>query len=219
LIGATTFEFLLHAPAPWQSADGGWRTASTPGVRVWSAGLDTDTTASMTEGVARIPDLATASADYAALHTLSLKRRRGDFTTVIVPFENGPEAWFLAQTTDGLLLTHPRGSDLLSSSCLTRKDLAGVVEWSAAWRSTELRWASTAWLRASAPVDLHLRVEGAAWSVTAATGARCHLTFAERPTSLALDGVGVGRPTVTLPYAGTWRIDGTGVRDLLDQVR
>jgi hypothetical protein len=82
--GRHTYELLWHAPAPWLRTGCEWRTGDDPGVRLTVAGLG-GTVVATSEGSARLPDPATQTSAYAPLHTLSLTRTHGRFTTVITP--------------------------------------------------------------------------------------------------------------------------------------
>ncbi|WP_163505980.1 heparinase II/III family protein [Fodinicola acaciae] len=110
--GGESYELLLHAPQPWHD----WRAG---GVRVWIAGAEDFTTSA---GRARIPDPAAKTADFALLHTLSVKRTHGDFLTVIVPAAQGN--WTFGATGDEIHVEHPHGTDIVTSSGLIRRRVA-----------------------------------------------------------------------------------------------
>ncbi|GAB3433533.1 heparinase II/III family protein [Flindersiella endophytica] len=87
--GRHTYELLWHAPAPWRWMDGEWRAGGDPGVRLHVEDLG-DTTVATSEGSARLPDPVTRTDEYAPLHTLSLTRSYGRFTTVVTPIAGQP---------------------------------------------------------------------------------------------------------------------------------
>lgn len=87
--GQHTYELLWHAPAPWLAVNAGWRTDGDPGVELHVDDF-AETAVALSEGSARLPDPIARTAEYAPLHTLSLTRARGRFTTVITPVAGRP---------------------------------------------------------------------------------------------------------------------------------
>ncbi|HEY3556289.1 MAG TPA: heparinase II/III family protein [Kribbella sp.] len=205
--GRHTFRACWHALHPWRQIgpltyDAG--ATNGPGLLL----IETESTATSvdtSEGTARRPVLGDQTAEYGPLHSLTLTRSTGNFTTVLVPHaEARPPLVSVERVDDELVITIGGTVDRIGASTWTRT-VDGRLSWATGWRVRDL----AGLVRATDDIDVHLS-DGKA-EVTCS--GRCGL-WVRAQDRLRLNGIVVDAPLedgwaqLTLPYAGTWTIDG-----------
>jgi hypothetical protein len=208
--GPHTFRARWHALHPWRevgplaydaaSADG-------PGLLLIEAGDAATTSVETSEGLARRPFPDRRVAEYGPLHTLSLGRSSGDFTTVLVPHAGSEPASVSAAQVDGeLIVEHGDTIDRVTSSSWARSR-SGKLSWATGWRVREL----AGLVKTSEPVDVLATVADVLRLEITCSG-RCGVWV--RPGDIRLDGIAIDAETdegwarLTLPYAGRWLVEG-----------
>ncbi|MDX2970410.1 heparinase II/III family protein [Kribbella solani] len=215
--GEHTFTAQWHALHPWRQVgplayDAG--AADGPGLLLIEAG-GSATAVETSEGVARRPVLERSDAEYGPLHTLSLTRSTGEFTTVLVPHVGSAPTVAVTRAEGALVVTQGTTVDRIGASHWVREQ-DGQLSWATGWRTLEL----PGLLRTSEPVDAVARAAGVAdgtLRLEVTCSARCALWV--RPgRSIRLNGIavdivhgaaaGAGWGQLTLPYAGCWVVEG-----------
>lgn len=145
--GAHRFSGHWHAVEPWQPAGTGFRSGAPggPGLLLTVLAEPGDQPVRFSEGVARQPDPATGTADYAPLYGLTLDRRHGGFDTII---RTGPDADALDLTATvrkdaggepaGIEVRTAEVIDTVDRSTWVRRDADGRLRWAAAWGGVDL---------------------------------------------------------------------------------
>jgi hypothetical protein len=213
--GSHTFRACWHALHPWHQVGPlayDASAADAPGLLLIDAGDPAASRVDFTEGVARRPVLEDKTAEYGPLHTLTVTRTTGDFTTVLVPHAGPAAAELSVQRIDGELVVDFGGTvDRLGRHTWTRT-VDGRLSWATGWRVRAL----PSLLRTSDDVDVLATVTGEAVRFDITCTGRCGLWV--QANEIRLDGIVIdasvddaGWSHLTLPYAGSWTVD--GVRD------
>jgi hypothetical protein len=204
--GPHTFRAGWHALHQWREVGPRAYDASAPdGPGLLLVEADDGSTVDTTEGVARRPVLEHRSAEYGPLHSLTLTRSTGDFTTVLVPHaEAQPPVVSVERLGGELVVTSGATVDRIGPSTWLRT-VDGKLSWATGWRVREL----AGLVRTTGDVDVQL--SGGKVEVTCSE--RCGLRV-RAEGGVRLDGIAVDAPIeggwalLTLPYAGTWTVDG-----------
>lgn len=204
--GAHTFRAGWHALHPWRGVGPRAYDAAAPdGPGLLLVEADDGATVDTTEGVARRPLLDRRSAEYGPLHSLTLTRSTGDFTTVLVPHAEAQPPVVSAERVGGeLVVTSGATVDRIGPSTWVRA-VDGKLSWATGWRVREL----AGLVRAARDVDVQLS-DG---KVEVTCSERCGL-WVRAQDGVRLDGIVIDAPVedgwarLTLPYAGTWTVDG-----------
>ncbi|GAB3759649.1 heparinase II/III domain-containing protein [Microlunatus parietis] len=212
-----------HAVDPWVASGTGFRTGSAGGPGLSIIVLpDADETVRFTEGVARRPDPASGTADYAPLYGLEVERRSGEFTTVLRP---GPAADDLdlvaAGGEDGRVVVQTADVvDTIEATRWVRRDASGVLRWAAAWAGSDLDLPEVSvrqrdpLARTLASIGLATEADRIGLDVISTGRSGLRITGLTADAGLRLNGIGIdahrdgGVITIGLPMAGRWRIDG-----------
>ncbi|MFI5693582.1 heparinase II/III family protein [Kribbella sp. NPDC051586] len=207
--GPHTFRALWHALHPWQQVGPLTYDAADAdrGLLLLETGDPSVTTVQTTEGVARHPVLDQQTAEYGPLHSLSLRRSSGDFTTVLLP-HTGPAPTVAVTRTDGeLVITCASTTDRIGTSTWTRS-VDGQLSWATGWRVRAL----ASLLRSTDNVDALVRVDDDHLHVEITCSGRCGL-WVRTAGELRLNGIMIEATVqdewayLTLPYAGPWIVE------------
>ncbi|RZU24297.1 heparinase II/III-like protein [Kribbella rubisoli] len=196
--GPHTFRAMWHALHPWQQV--GPLAYAAERLLLLEAGDPATTVVGTAEGTARRPVLESQTAEYGPLHSLSLERSSGDFTTVLVPYADD-----VAVTRVGgeLLVTNGPTTDRIGASTWIRS-VDGKLSWATGWRVREL----PSLVRSTE--DITVLAESTRYDVTCS--ARCDLSV-HATGELRLNGIVIdaaienGWAHLTLPYAGRWTVE------------
>jgi hypothetical protein len=214
--GPHTFRAMWHALNPWQRVGPLRYDARAPedgpGLLLLEAGDPTTTTVETTEGTSRHPVLAHRTAEYGPLHSLSLQRSTGNFTTVLVPHTGDAPEVTVIRVEDELVVTHGPATDRITSSTWTRA-VDGQLSWATGWRVREL----VSVLRTTDDVDVLVKVGGDHLHIEITCSGRCGL-WVRATGDLRLNNIVIEAAVddewayLTLPYAGTWTVEGVRER-------
>ncbi|TDW24028.1 heparinase II/III family protein [Kribbella kalugense] len=182
------------------------RIDATPSVE---PGNGATTSVETSEGVARRPFPDRRVAEYGPLHTLSLGRSSGDFTTVLVPHAGSePPSVSVAQADGELVVEYGNTVDRVSSSSWTRIR-SGKLSWATGWRVLEL----AGLMKTSEPVDVLAAVTDGLLRLEITCPGRCAV-WVPPGAGIRVDGIAIdaevdeGWARLTLPYAGRWLVEG-----------
>ncbi|WP_371400775.1 heparinase II/III family protein [Kribbella sp. NBC_00662] len=201
--GPHTFRARWHALRPWQQVGPLTYDSGSPGLLLIEAGDPATTTVETTEGVARHPIVASQTAEYGPLHTLSLRRSTGNFTTVLVPHRCDTPDATVSQVDGDLVITQGSTTDRIGGSSWIRS-INGQLSWATGWQVREL----ADLLRSTDHVNV--LAEGMRYVVTCS--GRCGL-WVRASGELRLNGIVIdaeledGWAYLTLPYAGAWTVE------------
>ncbi|TDX03412.1 heparinase II/III family protein [Kribbella sp. VKM Ac-2566] len=205
-----TFRACWHALHPWREVGQLAYDASAPngpGLLLIDAGDATQV--ELTEGVARHPVLERRTAEYGPLHSLTVTRSTGDFTTVLVPHAGAEPAAVSVDRVDGeLVVALDETVDRIGPSTWTRT-VDGQLTWATGWRVRTL----PGLLRATDNVDVLARPTGDTLRFEITCSGRCGLWIRAhgeiRLNGMLIDAIVEDEwAHLTLPYAGAWTVDG-----------
>ncbi|WP_328998079.1 heparinase II/III family protein [Kribbella sp. NBC_00709] len=209
--GPHTFQARWHALNPWQQV-GPLAFAAAgpdgPGLLLIEASDPSPTTIDTTQGTARRPILSSRTAEYGPLHSLSLQRSTGDFTTVLIPHTGPLPTVALTRVAGELVINHGPTTDRIGSSTWTRS-VNGQLSWATGWRVRTLM----SLLRTTDDVDVLATVTDGSVRFEIACSGRCGLWIRARG-EIRLNAVVIdpqiddGWAHLTLPYAGPWTVEG-----------
>ncbi|MGW7685146.1 heparinase II/III family protein [Kribbella sp. NPDC054772] len=208
--GPHTFRACWQAVHPWREIGHSTYDSSAadgPGLLLIAAGGPADV--DLSEGVARRPFPDRKAAEYGPLYTLSFGRSSGNFTTVLIPHAGGEPTHVSAERVDGeLVITIGETVDRIGRSTWTRT-VDRKLSWATGWKVTEL----PALLRATDSVDALATVSDGAVRFEVTCSGRCGLWVRAadeiRLNDMVIDAaLEDGWAHLTLPYAGSWTVDG-----------
>ncbi|MEU8221284.1 heparinase II/III family protein [Kribbella sp. NPDC048915] len=208
--GSNDFRAHWHALHPWREMAPLTYDAAAPngpGLLLIDTGGPAAT--SLTEGVARRPVLERRVGEYGPLHSLTLSRSSGNFTTVLVPHESAePPTVSAERADDGLVVTIGQTVDRIGPATWTRT-VAGQLSWATGWRVRAL----PDLLTATDDVDVLVTTSGATVRFEITSRGRCAIRVRAggelRLRGMVVDAARDGEwAHLTLPYAGAWTVDG-----------
>jgi hypothetical protein len=207
--GPHSFRANWHALHPWRQVGPLAYDAAAPdgpGLLLIEAGEATVTTE---EGVARRPVLGARVAEYGPLHSLTLTRSTGDFTTVLVPHAGGePPQVSVERAGEELLVTSGGTVDRIAPRGWTRT-VDGQLSWATGWQVRSL----PGLLRTTADVDVLATVTDGGVRFEITCSGRCGL-WVRAAGEIRLGGTVIDVTSeddwayLTLPYAGPWTVEG-----------
>ncbi|WP_350277721.1 heparinase II/III family protein [Kribbella sp. HUAS MG21] len=206
--GAHTFRACWHALHPWRQVGPLAYDASAadgPGLLLIETGAPATTVHEATEGTARHPVLGRRTAEYGPLHSLTLARPTGDFTTLLIPHAGSTAGDVSVERVDGeLVVALGETVDRIGPATWTRT-VAGQLSWATGWGVRELG----DFLRTSEPVDVVAREGRLELTCSARCGLWVRAGAEVRLNGIVIDAVVEGEWShLTLPHAGPWTVDG-----------
>jgi hypothetical protein len=204
--GAHTFRACWHALHPWRQVGPlAYDASAADGPGLLLVDISGEATVEQTEGIARRPVVDQRAAEYRPLHSLTVTRPTGDFTTVLIPHAGSePDAVSVERADGELLVTVGATVDRIGPSTWTRT-VDGQLSWATGWGVRELGGL----LRTSEAVDVVARQNRLELTCSARCGVWVRAQGAIRLNGIVIDAVAEGDWShLTLPYAAHWTVDG-----------